>query len=271
MSKITLMSWEEAVIWLKNHPDKQHLVRACFFDDPLIEAAKRYHSSTEWIAIQKLLPNLPGKALDLGAGMGIASYALAADGWETTAVEPNPSYIVGAGAIQKLASQSNLPIAVVEEMGEQLPFNESMFDLVHARQVLHHSKNLENLCKEVFRVLRSGGLFIATREHVINQKEDLAVFQAAHPLHHLYGGENAYSLKRYLSAINLAGFTLKYVYSPWESDINLFPQTFKDAKDYVSQIFRWPFPQVLPSFLIRFWSRRLSKPGRLYSFVALRP
>jgi SAM-dependent methyltransferase len=265
------MTWEQAVSWLKEQPDRQVLVRACFFDDPLLDAAKRYYVSSEWIAVRGLLPNVPGKVLDLGAGRGISSYALAADGWSTTAIEPDPSNIVGAGAIRKLAEQGGLIITVLEEKGERLPFQDAAFDVVHARQVLHHAHDLERLCREVFRVLRPGGLLVATRDHVIDHQDDLAVFLAAHPLHHLYGGENAYPLERYLSALRQAGFRLRHIYSPWESDINLFPQYFEDARIYVAHRLRWPIPRLVPSALVRFWSRHQSKPGRLYTFVGVHP
>lgn len=59
---------------------------------------------------------------------------------------------------------------------------------VFARQVLHHARNLEMLCREVSRVLKPHGIFIATREHVISKPEDLARFLKKHPLHQFYGG-----------------------------------------------------------------------------------
>ena len=96
-----LISWEEAVLWLRNQPDQLPLVRAGFYDDPLIEAARRYRISTEWQTVRRYLPAGQGRALDLGAGRGIASYALACEGWAVTAVEPDSSAIVGAGAIRQ--------------------------------------------------------------------------------------------------------------------------------------------------------------------------
>jgi hypothetical protein len=38
------ITWEEAVLWLRNQPDQAELVRACFYDDPLPAAAERYYA-----------------------------------------------------------------------------------------------------------------------------------------------------------------------------------------------------------------------------------
>src|SRR5437016_5568729 len=130
-----LMTWEEAVAWLRAQAEYRDLVEACFYDDPLIEAAQRYLKSTEWTAVRKFLPTPSGVALDVGAGRGISSYALAQDGWKVTAIEPDRSDTVGAGAIRRLANEASLAIQVIETWGEKLPFADQSFDLVHCRQV----------------------------------------------------------------------------------------------------------------------------------------
>ena len=90
------------MIWLRGQPDQRQLVLDAFYDDPLIAAAKRYLDSDEWQSISEILHGRTGRALDVGAGRGIASYALARDGFAVTALEPDPSAIVGAGAIRTL-------------------------------------------------------------------------------------------------------------------------------------------------------------------------
>jgi len=202
------LSWEEAVLWLKSQPQQDELVKACFYDDPLLSAAERFHSGTEWKAVQKLIGPACGKALDIGAGRGIASFALAKDGWATVALEPDTSLIVGAGAIRSLAAEGNVRIDVVETWGEALPFESASIDLVHVRQVLHHAHDLTQLCREIGRVLKPGGMMIAGREHVLSRRQDLGEFLRRHPLHSLYGGENAYLLQEYLEAIDAAGIAL---------------------------------------------------------------
>lgn len=267
------MTWEQAVLWLRGQSDRQELVRNCYYDDPLEGAARRYYAGREWRAVQALLPRpRPGlRALDLGAGRGISAYALAEDGWDVTALEPDPSRVVGSGAIRQLAAETGIHLSVVEEWGERLPFPDACFDVVHARQVLHHARDLECLCREVFRVLKPGGVLLATREHVISREEDLEAFRDSHPLHFLYGGENAYTLARYQAALQGAGFQICRVFSPWESDINLFPQTFQDARINVARGLRFPFPRLIPTWMVHWWSRRLDAPGRLYTFAGVKP
>lgn len=264
--KDSYSSWEDAVLWLRRQPDREELVRACFYDDPLLDAANRYANSSEWMAVRALLPAIPGKALDVGAGRGIASYALARDGWDTVALEPDKSDVVGAGAIRSLAVQAGLDIEVVEQWGERLPFADATFDLVHCRQVLHHAQELPQLCSEIGRVLKPGGTFIATREHVISRRTDLQRFLDSHSLHGLYGGEHAYLLQEYESAISGGGIKLTKVLNPNCSDINLYPDTLDGLRRRVAA--RLHLPLMLVSDTVLGWIGSMSRtPGRLYTFV----
>lgn len=263
---LTSTAWEDAVVWLRNQPGQSELVRACFFDDPLLEAAERYYASAEWIAVRRILAGKHGAALDLGAGRGISSYALARDGWQVSALEPDPSEVVGAGAISTLSREAGLDIRIEQEWGESLPFPDSSFDLVHGRQVLHHAKDLQKLCAEVARVLKPGGLFIATREHVISRTEDLPEFLASHPLHKMYGGEHAYLLDDYLHAIRAGGIILTKVLNPYESDINLYPDTVTELKRRLSKRICLP-PAIIPDVLLAALGALSRVPGRLYTFI----
>jgi SAM-dependent methyltransferase len=260
-------TWEEAVLWLRSQPDQQALVRAAYFDDPLLEAARRYYGSSEWAAVRALLPSPPGEALDLGAGRGIVSGALAWDGWSVTALEPDPSDIVGSGAIRSLVRDADLPIQILSDWGESLPFPDGSFDMVICRQVLHHAKDLQALCGEVHRVLRPGGRMFALREHVISRPSDIKAFFRLHPLHHRYGGEHAYTLKEYLRAIRRAGFEIDEVMNPFGSEINTSPETIPDLQKRIAARLRVPSWVISRSALLMIGSL-INTPGRLYSFVA---
>ncbi len=273
-----ISTWEAAVVWLRNQPARRQLVLDAFYDDPLIAAAERYHSSGEWHAVSELLRGRTGKALDVGAGRGIASYALAREGFKVTSLEPDPSAIVGAAAIRALAAETALPISVVEEFSERLPFANDTFDVVFARAVLHHTRDLDRACREMFRVLRPDGIFIAAREHVISKEADLGRFLDQHPLHHLYGGEHAFLLDRYTGALNDAGFAPVEVLSPLKSPINLFPYTIDSLRNEVVARLSRKVPAG-PLWRVALGSNRIFKsllsiaelfdnrPGRLYSFV----
>lgn len=265
------ISWESAVEWLRAQPDRSDLVQACYYDDPLAAAAARYAMSGEWLAIRQIVGCGPGTALDLASGRGIAAYALARDGWTVVAVEPDPSTLVGAGAVRALAEETKTDIAVVEEWGERLPFDAASFDLVHCRQGLHHARDLPSMCREVSRVLKPGGVFIATREHVISRREDLRTFLATHPLHHLYGGENAFLLSEYVQSIEGAGLQLNQVLNPFASEINLFPSSFRDVQTMIARRFRCPWPSLIPRAALSWFGERYDAPGRLYTFVAKKP
>jgi SAM-dependent methyltransferase len=278
-AEIEGMTWESAVVWLRNQPDRRQLVLDAYYDDPLLAAAKRYHQSDEWREIAELLHGHDGKALDVGAGRGIASYALAREGFAVTALEPDPSALVGSAAIRSLTAEAALPIDVVEQWSERLPFADGEFDVVFARAVLHHTSDLDRACAEMFRVLRPGGIFVAVREHVISRESDLQAFLDDHPLHHLYGGEHAFLLDRYLAALESGGFKPVKVLSPLQSPINLFPYTFDTLReaivDRVSQKFsgRSLWRMALGSdrvfaALLSLASRFDNRPGRLYSFIA---
>jgi ubiquinone/menaquinone biosynthesis C-methylase UbiE len=279
---VKLLSWEEAVVWLKSQPDKQQLVRDCYYDDPLEIAAERFSSSEEWSAVRQLIDSKKmGSVLDLGAGRGISSYAFAKAGFQVTALEPNPSSVVGAGAIMSLAEKSQQTIRIVQEFAEKLPFNDDSFDIVYGRAVLHHAQDLHIFCREVSRVLKQGGIFLATREHVISKSDDLGIFLQNHALHQLYGGECAYLLEDYCNAIKKAGLSIQRSISPSESVINYAPTTSIEFDQSIIDYLQKRFGKGIGGMLatsprIRAWAARYltyraDYPGRHYSFLAVKP
>jgi SAM-dependent methyltransferase len=269
--------WEDAVRWMKSQPDLADQVRWAYFDDPLALAAKRFASSDEWLATASWLSPMPGQALDLGAGNGIASYALASMGWHVWALEPDPSLLVGAGAVRHLRDQSAKEIQICRGMGEALPFQAGTFDLVYGRQVLHHAADLTALCREVCRVLREGGQFIGVREHVISRAEDLGQFRAAHSLDRYYGGENAFTLPQYTRAMRTAGLRDLHAFGPYETAINLYPRTEAEYQESVSRrlgsvlriVGRVPgLDRAFRAAVRQVQTVTCQTPGRLYSFLA---
>lgn len=273
--------WESAVRWLREQPEHEQLVREAYYDDPLDACAERYLASNEWSAVRAWLPRA-GRALELGAGRGIASYALAKEGFEVVALEPDESGLVGAGAIRWLADTTRSHIEVAVGNSEDLQFPAASFDLVFARAVLHHTRDLELTCREVMRVLKPGGRFIALREHVLSDEADLPRFLAAHPLHRLYGGENAFVLQRYVDCLQEAGLKVEHCLSPLQSAMNFAPRTEAQLQaDILNRALPRPWLRALARpivavpgvwrLLFGLFGRLDRRPGRLYSFICSKP
>lgn len=272
-------SWERAVAWYRASAPEED-VKANYFDLPVSGAAERYRRSSEFRQVAKILKAAPGrKVLDVGAGNGIASYALAMRGWQVDAIEPDPSAEVGAAAIEELARRRDLSISVHRSMGEGLPLKDSSVHAVHARQVLHHLDNLSTGMREMERVLVPGGLALCTREHVVDDNAQLEAFLVKHPLHYRYGGENAYSLETYLSAAQSVGLRLARFWGPLESAINGHPMS---ELTRVMRRLRTMGQSALANRSLPIGKEGLERirmhglstdlePGRLYSFLFRKP
>lgn len=280
MHKKHALSWEEAVLDLRARTDCQSLVLDAYYDDPLKEAADRYERSAEWQAVKAMLPPAPARVLDVGAGRGIVSYALAASGYTVTALEPDPSAIVGVEAILSLQRETGLSIQVVQGRAEEPPIESNAFDAICARAVLHHCQDLKKACAQFYRMLRPGGTLIAFREHVLSSRNDLPKFLDKHPLHKLYGGENAFLQAEYTGALKDAGFAIEGVLDPWQSPINYAPRTTDSLQaelaHRISQLTLIPERSLqvmiaqrrLWIVLVSILRRIDRRPGRLYSFIA---
>jgi SAM-dependent methyltransferase len=281
VARAVTMTTEEAVLELRRDPQFGDLVRDAYLGPDVLENAERFLASGEFAALRRILgERLPGASvLDVGAGTGIASYAFARSGArEVVALEPDPSEVVGQGAIRRLAD--GLPIAVAGGFGEALPFPDARFDLVYLRQVLHHARDLDGLVRECARVARPGGLVVATREHVVSGAAQLEAFLAAHPVHRLAGGEHAYTLREYVTAFRKAALAGPEVLGPLDTVLNAYP-AIRDGealRSYPRALLRARLGVVgrlaglvpgIPWMVRREVARRI--PGRLYSFIGPKP
>jgi SAM-dependent methyltransferase len=261
------LSWEEAVLRFRSLPENRDLVRDCYLDDPVESAAERFFRSSEWQAARSVLPARSGLALDVGSGRGLVAWALARDGWDVHAVEPDTSAVVGAFAIRQLARRTGTTLRIERAVGEALPYRDGTFDLVFGRQVLHHARDPYAFCREIARVLRSGGAFVFTREHVITFPGDLRRFRRRHDTHDLTGTEKAYRVGRYRSFLEKSGLEVTKVLRTVESEINLFPHTRESLRELLARKLHLPKGSRLPAWTLAVVDRIYLAPGRPYSFV----
>jgi SAM-dependent methyltransferase len=106
----------------------------------------------EMIASELPLPRIP-HVVDLGAGTGRASLAMASLGWRVTAVEPGKPML---DVLRGRAANDGLLISTVQASAEETGLDADSADLVTAAQAFHWFDQPQAL-SEIARILKPGG------------------------------------------------------------------------------------------------------------------
>jgi demethylmenaquinone methyltransferase/2-methoxy-6-polyprenyl-1,4-benzoquinol methylase len=112
------------------------------------------------LALQGLTINSDTKVLDLCCGSGQATQLLVKLSQNVTGLDASPLSLQRA--------KQNVPQAeYVEAFAEEMPFTDNEFDLVHTSVALHEMQpeQLRKIIKEVYRVLKPGGVFTLVDFH----------------------------------------------------------------------------------------------------------
>ena len=277
-------TWEIVIERLKKEHNYQDLIKSCYYDDPVENAIERFRNSEEWKTLIDLIDKYKLKnaiTLDFGAGRGISSYLLAKKNFKVYALDYNNGLNAGLKSIKNLCEKDKIKIENTISSFDTLPYEDNFFDFVHARQALHHSKNLNITCNQISRVMKKGGIFISLRDHIIDHPKDKAEFLNNHPLHKYTKDENAFTLEEYCQAFKKSNLRLMKIYKTYSSPLNFSPTKIEDilkhytknklvfdnkiikkilfAKNNIGSLFRG----VL-TFLI---DKKNKTPGRAYSFL----
>jgi SAM-dependent methyltransferase len=126
--------------------------------------------------LQKGRISATDRVLDAGCGSGRNAYYLLTQGVDVFGVDANPSAVAG---MRELAAELNRPAGGdrfrVEPL-ERLTFDSGMFDVVICSAVLHFARDDDQfnaMVQELWRVLRSGGLFFARLASTIGMESEV--------------------------------------------------------------------------------------------------
>ncbi len=118
----------------------------------------------EWEALQRLLPDFKNKqVLDLGCGYGWHSIYAAGNG---------AKFVIGVDLSEKMieiAREKTTYENVKYQVGamEDVDFPDETFDVVMSSLAFHYVEDFSSLVENVFRMLKSNGVFVFTVEHPI--------------------------------------------------------------------------------------------------------
>lgn len=286
------MTWEETIEYIRTKPEFRDLVDKAYFEADLPLNVERFRQREEFKETLKLLRKYAPQAstvLDVGSGNGISAIAFALEGYQVTAVEPDPSETIGAGAIRKLAAHYQLSgLQVHQSIAEDLALEKNSVDVVYVRQAMHHAHELQAFVANLVSFLKPGGVFLTIRDHVIWDAADKEWFLASHPLHKFYGGENAYTPQEYRGAMMLAGLEVVEEIRFFDSIINYFPMTESEVRQIPAKMeshidqhlqkklgvlgtlapVKWLYKKKVG--FSRSTPDERNFPGRMYSFVAVK-
>lgn len=201
-------SYEQSVRALHADPGMRAYMEKNYLDPDLADAVARYAASPEFSAICALIePRMHAgfRMLDLGVGRGLTSLAFASKAIPVTCMEYEASEVTGIGALSKYLPRNQQLVRPLRADAERLPFSSGSFDIVFCRSVLHHLNDLDQGLREMQRVLKSGGLFLAWNEHILTVFSTGKKFLEAHPAVRYGVNENAYAIPTYWWKVRRSG------------------------------------------------------------------
>jgi SAM-dependent methyltransferase len=139
--------------------------RTAAYSEKAEALAKQYESvSFEDVHgdVLDLLPSPPARALDVGAGTGRDAAALAARGYQVTAIEPTAEFRVIGQSLH-----GNAAIVWLDDALPDLPGVQGSFDLILLSAVWMHLTTSERAqaMKRVSGLLRSKGVMVLSLRH----------------------------------------------------------------------------------------------------------
>ncbi|KOS64295.1 methyltransferase [Lysinibacillus sp. FJAT-14222] len=165
--------------------------------------------------------------LDIGCGTGQTA-AYLADKYEAKVTGIDINSIMVAKA-QRRMKKNRLPVKIIQCSIEQIPLPDNTFDFIISESVLSFV-NKPNALKEIFRLLKNGGRFIAI-EFTIHQPLEEKIEKE---IKQFYGFDSFSMKKDWISFLKRAGF--KNIRIQKNKSISSIPE-FHYSKDIKHELY----------------------------------
>lgn len=125
-------------------------------------------------ALKLIMEEKPSNVLDIGCSSGDISSALASDSINVFGIDLSP---------EKIRSANNKGLlSIISDVSENLPFKDSLFDVVFAGEIIEHLNDTDYLLEEIHRVLKKGGKLVITVPNTANLENRLRLLLGRYPI-----------------------------------------------------------------------------------------
>lgn len=243
--------FEEAVQWALGQPHLQKHLYDSFLTPDIRADARRFYGIQEFQETLRILGELDKGAwrdfalLDIGCGRGIAAYAFARCGYRVWAVDTGLGKLTGLEGAQTLLGLDGVKFEVRQGNLLSLDFSSRVFDVIYARQFLHHMRgNLNEALNKLSNLLKPGGILCAIRDVVIWNEEQREKLLTEHPLNHITQEEWAFYLVEYRRAFAENRLYILRELHPYSSIINVYPGKMERVLEDTKHAIKWRFPMI---------------------------
>ena len=143
--------------------------------------------------------NSTSKVLDVGCGTGqTAAYLAHTYGANITGIDTDSTMVAKA---KRRVEKNSLPVKIIQGSIEKTSLPNHYFDFIISESVLSFV-NKPRALKEIFRLLKNGGRFIAIEQTInkrLTEKEE-------HEIKQFYGFDSLNTKKDWVGLLNQAGF-----------------------------------------------------------------
>jgi ubiquinone/menaquinone biosynthesis C-methylase UbiE len=231
-------------------------VRSQFGASAELYATSDVHAKGESLSILLDLtkPNRDWYALDVATGAGHAAFTFAPHVKRVVAIDLTEEMVAKCNELDLQRCVTNFTAKIAD--AEDLPFDNSMFDLVTCRLALHHFPNPGQALKEFNRVLKPRGVLGFT-DNITVSDEKAAKYHNTYeklrdPSHHW-----AYSLDDLIQRFKTANFnpleiqviSKEFEFNEWADRQHVSESTKKHLREMIRDI-----PKILDDYLSPRWT-----------------